>query len=101
MLYDFKKHWAEAGTAPSELQAQNLRIKILEKHVLLFWAHFCMSSGQEKALPPALHAPGYKKHLKAIYYKIFCIYIFYKNKKYFKLKLENLRKTIETQLLLW
>ena len=36
ILYDFQKHWAEAGTAPSELQAQNLRIKILEKHVLLF-----------------------------------------------------------------
>ena len=42
MLYDFKKHWAEAGTgtAPSELQAQNLKIKILEKHVLLFWLTF-------------------------------------------------------------
>lgn len=36
ILYDFQKHWAEAGTVPSELQAQNLRIKILEKHVLLF-----------------------------------------------------------------
>ena len=35
-----KKHWAEAGTVPSELQAQNLRIKILEKHVLLFWPTF-------------------------------------------------------------
>ena len=67
ILYDSKKYQAEVGTVPSELHALNLRIKIPEKHVLLFWAHFCMSSGQEKALPPALHAPGYKKHLKAIY----------------------------------
>ena len=48
MLYDFKKHWAEAGTAPSELQAQNLKIKILEKHVLLFWLTFVCHQVRKK-----------------------------------------------------
>lgn len=49
-MYDFKKHWAEAvtETAPSELQAQNLKIKILEKHVLLFWLTFVCHQVRKK-----------------------------------------------------